>query len=196
MTFKNKTKQKYTQKTRRYRLKGGDDWYCKCTDTTKSTSTPSPVPSQFASAKKALADAETAKKAQVKPNTPKLAPPPKVTPPPTPKPTYAQAVKNPPPPPPSKSSNPSPCKPFKIQFPKGSKSFQKVEDLIAQGISAKDACEKIKKENQELDKQQQSAPKSQPKSKSNKKKKGGYKSKKRSPTKKKKSKRMPLLVIF
>jgi len=188
MTFKNKTKQKYTKKRPRYRLKGGDDWYCRCTDTTistpsstptptpKPTPKPTPPPSQFASAKKALADAEKAKKAEVKPTTSKLAPPPKVTPPPTPK----------PPSPPSKPSNPSPCKPFKIQFPKGSKSFQKVEDLIAQGMSAKDACEKIKKENQELDKQNKQRSKG---------KKGGYKSKKRSPTKKKKS-RKPMLVIF
>ena len=92
--------------------------------------------------------------------------------------------------------NPSPCKPFKIQFPKGSKSFQKVEALITQGMTAKDACEKIKKENQELDKQQLLTPKSNPKSKSKKNKKGGYKSKKQSPTKKKRSRRKPMLVIF
>jgi hypothetical protein len=195
MTIKKKTKQSNTRKKYKYRMIGGDDWYCKCVDSTKPTPTATPVTSQFASAKKALSDAEKAKKIEVKPTTPKLAPPPKVTPPPAPKSTYAQAVKNPPPPP-SKPSNPSPCKPFKIQFPKGSKSFQKVEALITQGMTAKDACEKIKKENQELDKQQLLTPKSKPKSKSKKNKKGGYKSKKQSPTKKKRSRRKPMLVIF
>ena len=75
MNFKKKTEQKYTQKRRRYRIKGGDNWYCRCDDITKSTQSPSPAPaqSQFASAKKPLADVEL--------NTTPLVPPAIVTPP-------------------------------------------------------------------------------------------------------------------
>jgi hypothetical protein len=203
MTFKKKIKQKNTRKKHKYRMKGGDDWYCRCTDTTKSTPSssptpkPTPPPSQFASAKKALADAEKAKKAEVKPTTPTLAPPPKVTPPPTPKPTYAQAVKNPPPPP-SKPSNPSPCN-FKadggIKYNLPPNSLKKVEDLIKEkGYSSPNdaprdiveaACKKVKNANKDEQYKQD---------KQGKQGKQG-KSKKRSPTKKKKS-RKPMLVIF
>jgi len=94
-----------------------------------------------------------------------------------------------------KSSKPSPCKQFKIQFPSGSSSFQKVEDLISQGISAKEACEKVKKANQEKQKKQDEKSTQKKQTTKQSKKKGGYKSKKRSPTKKKKS-RKPMLVIF
>jgi hypothetical protein len=43
MTFKKKTKQKNTRKKHKYRMNGGDDWYCKYHDTIKSTQSPTPT---------------------------------------------------------------------------------------------------------------------------------------------------------
>ena len=107
----------------------------------------------------------------------------------------------------STTSKISPCKNFmtkdgtKYNFT--STSLKRVEDLIAKGKTAKEACEEIKEKNKkEQEKKDNKYGPDNPKPKKGSKKKGknkvktgGYKSKKRSPTKKKKPGK-PMLVIF
>lgn len=93
----------------------------------------------------------------------------------------------------STTSKISPCKNFKTddgtKYNFTSTSLKRVEDLIAKGTPAEDACKEIKKKNKE-EQERQDKKGSKTKSKT-----GGYKSKKRSPTKKKKPGK-PMLVIF
>ena len=177
MTFRNKTKQKYTQKRRRNRLKGGGDWYCRCDDTTKSKPSPSPAPaqSQFESAKKVLAHAEMVKKTEAKPNTTTLVPSPIVAPPDFP-PAIVTPLK--------------PCNTFKGR--KCPKDRCQLESKKAAVQRTGKLPKKISENDLRCLPKQNGGYKSKKRSK---KAKGGYKSKRRRQIKKKKSKK-PTLVIF